>query len=102
MKKRKQYSAVFKAKVALAAVKEEKTIPELASEFDIHPSLVGKWRKEFEEKAALLFEDGRKKVDSGNEEVTESLYQQIGQLTVENAFLKKACKKLGLPLEKSS
>jgi len=100
MKQRKQHGAIFKGKVALAAVKEEKTASELASLFEIHPTLVNKWRKELEEKVSNLFEDGRKKAETGNEEATEALYQQIGKLTVENAFLKKACKQLGLKYEK--
>jgi transposase len=100
MKQRKLHGAVFKGKVALAAVKEEKTTSELASLFEIHPTLVSKWRKELEEKVSILFEDARKKADTGNEETIEALYQQIGKLTVENGFLKKACKQLGLKYEK--
>jgi transposase-like protein len=102
MKSRKQYSAKFKAKVALQAVKEEKTASELASEFEIHPTLLNKWRKELEEKAEVIFEDGRKREKTDERVDTEGLYQQIGQLTVENTFLKKACKQLGLPVVKNS
>ena len=98
MKKRKQYSAAFKAKVALEAIKEEKTVAEIASEYEIHPTLVSKWRREVEENLANLFEDGRKneKAPIETEQLTEHLYKQIGQLTVEVDFLKRACDKLGL------
>ena len=97
MKKRKQHSATFKARVALTALKEEKTVSELASEFEIHPTLVNKWRREFEEKAALLFEDERKAPSAVDpKKLTDPLYRQIGQLKVENDFLKEACGALGL------
>ena len=98
MKKRKQHSAAFKAKVALEAIKEEKTVAEIASKHEIHPSMVNKWRREAEEKMSALFEDGRKKdvETADSEKLTAHLYKQIGQLTVEVDFLKTACDKLGL------
>lgn len=104
MKKRKQHSPVFKAKVALEAIKEEKTASEIASTYEIHPALVSKWRREVEENLASLFEDGRKKdsLPEDPDKVTGHLYKQIGQLTVEVDFLKKACDKLGLKPGKSS
>jgi transposase len=104
MKKRKQYSAAFKAKVALEAIKEEKTVAEIASEYGIHPTLINKWRREVEENLFILFEDGRKSdnLASDTEQLTGNLYKQIGQLTVEVDFLKKACSKLGLTPGKGS
>jgi transposase-like protein len=104
MKKRKQYSPAFKAKVALEAIKEEKTVAEIASMYEIHTVLVSKWRREAEEKMAFLFEEGRKKASmpSDSEQVTAPLYKQIGQLTVEVDFLRKACDKLGLIPGKNS
>lgn len=93
MKKRKQHSAAFKAKVALEALKEEKTAAEIASEYEIHPTLVNKWRREAQENLANLFEDGRKKSDPPEDldKLTAHLYKQIGQLTVEVDFSPQGC-----------
>ena len=97
MKKRKQYSAAFKAKVVLEVLKEEKTIAEIASQYEVHPTMVHGWRREFLEKAVGLFEDRRKsRHNEDNSELTDKLYKQIGQLKVENDFLQQACDKLGL------
>jgi transposase len=97
MKKRKQYSAAFKAKVVLETLKEEKTVAELASQYEIHPTMIHAWKRELLENVHTLFEDGRKKdepVDS--EKLIGRLYQQIGQQKVELDFLQQACDKLGL------
>lgn len=97
MKKRKQYSAAFKTKVVLEVLKEEKTVAELASQYDVHPTMINAWRREFLEKASSLFEDKRKKVKSQDQQaLTDQLYKQIGQLKVENDFLQQACDKLGV------
>lgn len=104
MKKRKQHSAAFKAKVALEAIKEEKTPAEIGSAFEIHPTLVNKWRREAEQRLVSLFEENPKKGNTAEdvEKVTSPLYKQIGQLTVEVDFLQKACDKLGLPRGKNA
>ncbi len=97
MSKRKQYSGAFKAKVALEALKEEKTIAQIASAYEVHPTMVHAWKREMLEKAAGIFEDGRKK--RGNDDpakLTDRLYKQIGQLKVEVDFLEEACDKLGV------
>jgi transposase-like protein len=97
MKKRKQYSAAFKLKAVLEMLKEERTIPEISSEFEVHPTMLHAWRREFVEKAPTIFEDKRKRTESEDaEQLTGQLYQQIGQLKVENDFLKQACDKLNL------
>jgi transposase-like protein len=93
--KRKSYSAAFKAKVALEALKEEKTVAELASQFGVHPTQVNQWRRELTEHASALFVDKRKD-PSKTEDLTPRLYQKIGRLEVELDFLQQACETLGL------
>jgi len=90
-KKRKQHSAQFKAKVALAALQNEETTAQLASRFGIHPTMVTTWKRQLIENAAELFDkdhNSRKQT----EVQADDLYRQIGQLKVENDFL---ARKLG-------
>jgi transposase-like protein len=87
-KKRKQYSPAFKAKVALAAVRNEATVAELAAKYEIHPTMVGNWKRELIEGAAELFDKGQKNKKQQDAGVDE-LYRQIGKLKVENDFLSK-------------
>jgi transposase-like protein len=88
IKKRKQYSPEFKAKVALAALRNEETIPELAARFEVHPTMIGTWKRELIEGASELFDKGQKTKKQHNATVDE-LYRQIGQLKVEKDFLSK-------------
>ena len=87
-RKRRVFGAVFKAKVALAAVRGDKTTAQLASEFSVHTSQVTAWKKQLLEQAAGLFEDGRQRRDetAANE---QELYEQIGRLKMEVEWLKK-------------
>jgi putative transposase len=87
--KPKSYSAGLKAKVALAALKEEKTVNELASVYEVHPNLVKQWKKHLLEGVPELFSRGRSVQEKEQEELTARLYQQIGQLQVELNWLKK-------------
>jgi len=92
MGKRKSYSPEFKAKVALEAIKGEKTISQIASEFDVHPILVAKWKKQFLENSYKVFSsEGNKEKEL--QKTIDELYKQIGQLKVERDFLSR---KLGL------
>lgn len=86
---RKQYSAEFKAKVALEAIKGNKTINELASGFEVHPNQITQWKKQVLEEVPQIFSTRRAQAQKGQEELTASLYQQIGQLQVELEWLKK-------------
>jgi putative transposase len=86
---RKQYSAEFKAKVALEAIKGNKTINELASQFEVHPNQITQWKKQVLEEVPQIFSTRRAQAQKGQEELTASLYQQIGQLQVELDWLKK-------------
>jgi len=87
-KKRKQYSPEFKAKVALAALRNEQSTSELAVRFEVHPTMIGNWKQELIEGAAELFDKGQKTKKQHNATVDE-LYRQIGQLKVEKDFLSK-------------
>jgi transposase len=91
---RKQYDAAFKAKVALEAVKGEKTIAQIAGEFGIHPNQIQRWRKQLLEMLPDLFSDRRKRVDKDRDELEAELFRQIGQLKVELDWLKKKSQEL--------
>lgn len=90
---RKQYSPKFKAKVALEAIKGERTMSQMASQFGVHPVQIGQWRKTALEQLAELFVDGRKRQRSGIDVEKDALYEEIGRLKVELDWLKK---KVGL------
>jgi transposase-like protein len=90
---RKQYSPKFKAKVAVEALRGEKTLSQLASQFHVHPVQIGQWRKTALEQLADLFIDGRKSKASGGDVERDALYEEIGRLKVELDWLKK---KVGL------
>ena len=86
---RKTYSGKFKGKVALEAVKEEKTIAELAGQYEVHPTQVKAWKQQVLNHVDELFGDNRRKREKEKEELIEELYKQIGQLKVELDWVKK-------------
>jgi transposase-like protein len=86
---RKRYDASFKAKVALEAIKGERTIAEISSESGVHTNQIRKWRKQALEELPDIFSGGRKKRELSSEELESELYKQIGQLKVELDWLKK-------------
>ena len=82
---RTKHNSAFKAKVALAAVKGDRTIAELASEFGVHPNQIYNWKKQLLDGAASVFEGGGSAVvGTASEGRVDVLYRQIGQLKVEN------------------
>ena len=86
---RKTHDAALKAKAALEALKGEKTIAQLSSQFGVHPNQIGKWKKELLERLPEIFSSKWRKEHKHDEELVEELYKQIGQLKVELDWLKK-------------
>jgi transposase-like protein len=101
-KKRKQYSAQFKSKVALEAVRGEKTVAELAAQYELHPTVINNWKRQLIERTSEIFERDTQqhRVDSDSQTQIDELYRQIGQLKVERDFLASRSVRLGLPTEK--
>lgn len=86
---RKRYSAELKARVALEAIKGQKTTNEIASEYGVHPTQIAQWKKQALEELPQIFSSRREKAEQAEEELKAALYQQIGQLKVELDWLKK-------------
>ena len=86
---RKKYSGAFKAKVALEAIKGEKTLAQLSSEFEVHANQIGQWRKQLLKELPNLFSNRRKDQNRDQDDLISELYRQIGQLKVELDWLKK-------------
>lgn len=93
---RRKFSAEFKAKVALEAIKNQKTLAQLSKQFDVNAITISKWKAEALENLPNVFRGAQTKDESASSVETDKLYAQIGQLKVENDFLKKSARKLGI------
>src|SRR3972149_2316643 len=87
-KNNRNHDSAFKARVALEAIKEEKTLAQLGSEYGVHPNQIGQWRKHLLEELPSLFSDKRKKSDKEGEELKDELYKEIG--------ISRQCELIGL------
>ena len=87
--KRKQHTAAFKAQVALAALKSDRTVNELASQYGVHPTLIHGWKKQLLSGAETVFSHGHTTAVADAEEAKAELFEQIGRLKMELEWLKK-------------
>jgi transposase-like protein len=90
---RRNHSAVFKAKVALAAIKGDQTLAALAERFDVHPNQITQWKTELLQRAAEVFASAAEKRDAGPD--LKTLHAKIGQMALENDFLSNALGRIG-------
>ena len=85
----RKHSAEFKLKVALAALKEDKTLPELCQQFTLHSSLIHKWKKQLKEHGGLVFQETRREPETAQQKTEiEKLRAKVGELLMERDFLK--------------
>ena len=94
-KTRRKFTSEFKTKVSIEAIRERYALSELAEKFEVHPTQIAKWKREFLDNATAAFESPRKRIDNTEEDM-DKLYTKIGRLEVERDFLKKSLKKTGL------
>ncbi len=95
-RKRRNHSSVFKAKVALAAIRGDKTLAELAEQFEVHPNQIQDWRRKLLDNAAELFKRNARASEESEHKVKE-LHAKIGQLTMERDFLEQGLERIHGP-----
>ncbi len=95
-RKRRNHSTSFKAKVAVAAIRGDKTLAELAEQFDVHPNQIHDWRNQLLEKADQVFDRGSRS-PSESEHTVKELHAKIGQLTMERDFLEQGLERIHGP-----
>ena len=89
MRQRRQFSAEFKTRVARDALKEQRTVAELAAEYGVHPTQIAEWKKQWLDALPDVFSRGKAQDREREEHLKDRLYRQIGQLQVELDWLKK-------------
>jgi transposase-like protein len=90
---KRKFSSAFIAQVAIEASKERETLSDLSKRFEVHPTIISKWKQEFLANSAAVFDKSAHKEESNTD--TEKLFAKIGQLEMERDFLKKNLLKLG-------
>ncbi len=95
-RKRRNHSSSFKAKVAVAALKGDKTLVELAEQFDVHPNQITDWRRQLLENADQVFGRSEQQAEASEQKVKE-LHAKIGQLTMERDFLERGLERIHGP-----
>jgi putative transposase len=93
--KRKRHSAAFKAKVALEAAKQTRTVADLAKVFQVHPVQISQWKRQLLDGAESLFRDGRRREQEEEQATQAELYERIGRLNMEVEWLKKSVARCG-------
>ena len=88
--RRRRFSAEFKAKVALEAIRGEQTIQDLASRYELHPNMITNWKRQAIDNMAAVFSAGAERGNQADDAQIKDLHAKIGQLTVERDFLAKA------------
>jgi transposase-like protein len=88
-RKRRQFTAEFKARVAIEAIKGQKTIQEIAAHYEVHPNMVTTWKRQALAELPQVFSDQRSRAAESDEALKDALYQQIGKLQVQLDWLKK-------------
>ena len=89
-RQRRRHSAAFKAKVALEAARQTKTVAELAKAFQVHPVQISQWKKQLLDGAESLFRDGRRREHEDGQALQAELFERIGRLNMEAEWLKKS------------
>ena len=92
---RKRHSAAFKARVALEAARQTRTLAELSRAFQVHPVQISQWKKQLLDGAESLFRDGRRRDQDESQAIQAELYEQIGRLNMEVEWLKKKAARCG-------
>lgn len=87
--KRKQYDGAFKLKVVLETYKNEKTLAQIASEYEVHATQISMWKRQFQQEGPSIFQKAKDEEKAEMKDLIDELYRQIGQLKVERDWLKK-------------
>ena len=95
-KKRNQYSSDFKAKVALAAIREEESLSQLSSKYGVNANMISRWKKQALMGLTEIFSGKYERTELSNDQQIKALHAKIGQLTVEKDFLEDVSRRLGL------